>query len=76
MSRGERLVAFERLLARPDDRILRRYRRGHVIKQPGDPRRLEDLWVRTARTWLMHRLGRRGVIEGWKPARRRAAGWV
>jgi hypothetical protein len=65
---GERLVAFERLLARPDERHLRR---GHRVTQPGDPRRLEDVWWRCARVWMGHRLGRRGVIEGWTPARRR-----
>jgi hypothetical protein len=64
MSRGERLVAFEVLLAKPDETPLRR---GHHVTCSGDPRRLEELWLPGARAWVSRRLGR---IEGWTPARR------
>jgi hypothetical protein len=64
MTRGERLVAFETLLAKPDETSLRR---GHHFTCSGDPRRLQERWLPGARIWIGHRLGR---IEGWIPARR------
>jgi hypothetical protein len=70
MMRGERLTAFELLLAKPDEQPLRR---GHHLTCPGDPRRLEERWLRVSRIWIAHRLGQRGVIEGWTLARRVAA---
>ncbi|MEO8679240.1 MAG: hypothetical protein ABI665_09355 [Vicinamibacterales bacterium] len=70
MTRGQRLVAFERLLATPDPPELGH--RGHCMTHAGHPLRFESEWLSASRAWLEYRLGqRRGIVEGWKPAVRR-----
>lgn len=73
MTRGERLLAYERLLAQPDPRGMHR---AHRLTQPGHPLRLEAEWLPSARMWLAQRLAqRRGVVDGWTPAKRVSRIW-
>jgi hypothetical protein len=69
---AERLLAFEQLLAREDERALRGAAgrsRGHHITAPGQRGRQTAAWLPAARVWLEHRLAISvGDFNSWKPA--------
>jgi hypothetical protein len=69
--KGERLHAFEQLLAQRDERALRG-RRGHRLTQTGRRDRF-DTWVTFVRVWTARRLATSvGSADGWMPARHTA----
>lgn len=51
----ERALAYEHLLALPDERALRG-KRGHHITRPGDGERLEKIWSESQRVWTQARI--------------------
>lgn len=78
---GERLAAFERLLALPDPKVsrwqmllnraqrVRPSRYGHRLTYEGDRFRISKLWQRCADVWMAERIARaEGWADGWKPA--------